>query len=212
MDHAHATLQRLAGAVVDDRLAAEADRAAVGAVHPSKDLHQRRFASAVLADHCVHFAGVQLEVDTLQRLHAGKCLADAAHLHQRLLATWGHCDFSTGQRRLAIQIQAGQRTRSGSERGSRPSQALDHQSDAPCGPPMYDWTIHMFFMLVDSRRVQVRFMLPALAFSTAVRPSAVPTYQRASTSSCSASTCDKGSRSPVMMLTTPAGTSLVSST
>src|SRR5438093_6660677 len=170
LDHAHATLQRLAGAVVDDRLAAEADRTSIGAVDPGKDLHQRRFASTVLADNCVHFAGVQIEVDALQRLHAWKGFADAAHLHQRLLATWGHCDFSTGQRRLAIQIQAGQRTRSGSERGSTPSQALDHQSDAPCGPPMYDWTIQMFLMLVDSRRasgismwagsrwVQVRFM------------------------------------------------------
>src|SRR5437764_3984743 len=64
----------------------------------------------------------------------------------------------------------------------------------------------------DSRWVQVRFMLPLEAASTAWRPPGVPTYQSASTSSCSASTWASGSRAPVTMLITPAGTSLVSST
>src|ERR1700674_4889725 len=55
-------------------------------------------------------------------------------------------------------------------------------------------------------------MLPTDAASTARRPSDVPAYQTASTSSWSASTWERTSREPVTMLTTPAGTSLVSST
>src|SRR5262245_16353109 len=55
-------------------------------------------------------------------------------------------------------------------------------------------------------------MLPAEARSTSALPSAPPKYQTASTSLCSASTFASASRAPVTMLTTPAGTSLVSST
>ena len=48
--------------------------------------------------------------------------------------------------------------------------------------------------------------------STSADPSALPKYQTPSTSSCSASTCASASRTPVTMLTTPPGTSEVSST
>src|SRR5690606_10262047 len=58
----------------------------------------------------------------------------------------------------------------------------------------------------------VRFRLPAEARSTMALPSAVPKYQTASTSSCSASTWTRASRAPVTMLMTPPGTSDVSNT
>ena len=45
-----------------------------------------------------------------------------------------------------------------------------------------------------------------------IPPAFVPWYQRAATSSCSASVLASSSRSPVTMLTTPPGTSEVSST
>ena len=62
------------------------------------------------------------------------------------------------------------------------------------------------------RRAHVRFMFDADASSTTFTPSSRPKYHIASTSSCSASTFASASRSPVTMLTTPPGTSDVSST
>lgn len=61
------------------------------------------------------------------------------------------------------------------------------------------------------RDTQVALRLPHEAFSTMAPAPPEAKYQRAATSSCSASTLASGSLSPVTILTTPAGTSLVSS-
>ena len=62
-------------------LAEEADRALVAAmrIDARQHLHERRLAGAVLADDGVYFAGAHIQVDVLQRLHAGKRLGDVAH-------------------------------------------------------------------------------------------------------------------------------------
>jgi len=48
-----------------------------------EDGDQRRFAGAVLAEEDVHFAGLQREVDTIERSHAGIGFGNAGHFHQR---------------------------------------------------------------------------------------------------------------------------------
>jgi hypothetical protein len=96
--------------------------------------------------------------------------------------------------------------------------------------PYSPYGTQMFFTCVASRRnssprparvrpvaprpwlTQVRFMLPAERRSTSPLPSAPPKYQTPSTSSCAASVSASSSRTPVTMLTTPPGTSEVSST
>ena len=82
MDHADAAFQGLARALVDDRLASESDRAAVGAVDAGHDLHQGRLAGAILADQGMHLTRAQVEVDVQQGLNARKGLGHAADLEQ----------------------------------------------------------------------------------------------------------------------------------
>src|SRR6266550_3211287 len=62
------------GALIDDV-------ALIGAVwiNPAEDLHQRRFAGAVLAADGVNFTGLYAEIDISQGLHAGKALGYSSH-------------------------------------------------------------------------------------------------------------------------------------
>src|SRR5690606_2036723 len=53
-----------------------------GGLHPGHDLHERRLAGAVLAQQGVHLAGVEVEVDPLQRLEGAEALGDVPHLQQ----------------------------------------------------------------------------------------------------------------------------------
>ena len=59
-----------------DRSAVVKDGPAVLDVDAGQDLHQRRFAGAVLAHQRVNLAGHELEPDVAQRAHAGEGLAD----------------------------------------------------------------------------------------------------------------------------------------
>ena len=68
---------------VADRPAPDLDRSLVGQMGAGDHLDQRRFARAVFADQGVDFPGPEVERDTLQGLHAGKCLADSGQLEQR---------------------------------------------------------------------------------------------------------------------------------
>ena len=56
------------------------DFACVLAIRAAQDLHQRRFAGAVFAEQDVDFAGVERQVDAVERDDAGKRFPDAAHL------------------------------------------------------------------------------------------------------------------------------------
>ena len=53
-----------------------------GRVDAGDDLHQRRFAGAVLAHQRVHMAALQAERDVVERQHAGKGLADVLDFEQ----------------------------------------------------------------------------------------------------------------------------------
>jgi autonomous glycyl radical cofactor GrcA len=67
----------------DDGLSEELDRPRVGAVGAREDLEQRRLARAVFAEQRVNLGGTHFEMDVLERLHAGKTLADARHPEDR---------------------------------------------------------------------------------------------------------------------------------
>ena len=51
------------GVLIDRRLAADADLAAVGLVEAVEDRHQRRLAGAVLADDAVDGAALDFQID-----------------------------------------------------------------------------------------------------------------------------------------------------
>ena len=65
-----------------DLLAVEADRAVVGGVDAGDRLHQRRLAGAVVADEADDLAGVDGEVDPVQRLDRAESLADSLQLEE----------------------------------------------------------------------------------------------------------------------------------
>ena len=82
MNDADAERLRLARARTVDRLAVEEDFAGIRLIDAGEDLHQRRLAGAVLAHQRMHFAAIEIESRAAQRMHAGKALLDAAHLHE----------------------------------------------------------------------------------------------------------------------------------
>ena len=55
----------------------DSDAAFVGLVDASKDLHQRRFPGAILADQCDHLSGRDREVDLTKGNDARETLADS---------------------------------------------------------------------------------------------------------------------------------------
>jgi hypothetical protein len=69
-----------------DRLPAERDLALVGRVEPVEDVHQRRFAGAVLAQQRVNLAAAQIEVHVVVGEHPGEPLCDPAELEERCLS------------------------------------------------------------------------------------------------------------------------------
>ena len=78
------------GLPISTALAVDADLARVFTVGAAEDLHQRRLAGAVLAEQHVHVAGVQRQIDFVERQHAGERLADAAHLEHRRRPACAH--------------------------------------------------------------------------------------------------------------------------
>ena len=52
-------------------------------MHAGQHVHQRRLAGAVLAEQHMHLAGLQVEIDAAQRVHAAETLGDASHGQQR---------------------------------------------------------------------------------------------------------------------------------
>ena len=72
------------------RLAVEQDLALRRLLDAGDDLHQRRFAGAVLADQHVDGAGPHFEVDVLDRHRAGIDLGDAATAGCRRCSALAH--------------------------------------------------------------------------------------------------------------------------
>ena len=67
----------------DDRRAVDEDVARVRLLDAPDDLHQGRLAGAVLAEQRDHLAGVHVEADASQRVHARKPLVDVPKLKNR---------------------------------------------------------------------------------------------------------------------------------
>ena len=82
-DDADALLPGLPGAAQTDLFAVEQQAAAVGLLHASDDLHQRRLAGAVFAQKDVNFTRADVEVDTLQDRNVVEMLFDADHADDR---------------------------------------------------------------------------------------------------------------------------------
>ncbi len=80
VDHGDAALQRIERPLELHLLARKPDRAAVGRINPGDDLHQRGFARAILAHQRMHGAGLQPELDIVERHHAREFLANAFDL------------------------------------------------------------------------------------------------------------------------------------
>jgi hypothetical protein len=78
MDDRNAQALRVARVTQLQRHAVELDHTLVAAIDAGHDLQQRRLARAVFADQRMHFAAAQREVHLVQRLDAGKTLADPA--------------------------------------------------------------------------------------------------------------------------------------
>jgi hypothetical protein len=64
-------------------MTADPDFATVRAMDASKNLYQRRFAGAIVADQATHFAGLNVEVDALESVHPGIPLVQVADGDER---------------------------------------------------------------------------------------------------------------------------------
>ena len=83
IDRSDAERTRLPRSADLDRVAVEANLAPVPAQGAGHDLDQRRLAGAVLAHQRVDLAGIDPEIDALERPNARKGLGDADHFNSR---------------------------------------------------------------------------------------------------------------------------------
>ena len=83
VDRADAHRARLAGRADIDGAAVDADFAGVAADRAGHDLDQRRLAGAVLAHERMHFAGLDAEINAIERPDAWKRLGNAEHFDPR---------------------------------------------------------------------------------------------------------------------------------
>jgi len=73
------------------RRAFDRDRAFVRLIDAAQNLHQRRFARAVFAEQRVNLAARDVQMNALQRLHAGKTFADVLELEYRVHRVLHRC-------------------------------------------------------------------------------------------------------------------------
>ena len=100
VDHLDAHAAALAGRQIEDRLAVEADTAGIRSVHAGDDLHQRRFAGAVVADQPDDFAATHRKIDAMQDVHGAEALGDAIdfeNTHTRLSFLTCHWSMKTAR-------------------------------------------------------------------------------------------------------------------
>ena len=83
VDRRDAAGQRLRRLSRRQRIAVDEDLALRGRDHAGDALDQRRLAGAVGPEQAVHLAGVDVEVDPVERAHARVLLGDAADLEER---------------------------------------------------------------------------------------------------------------------------------
>ena len=83
VDHADAGRDRVLGALDPAFPAGDADAAAIGLIEAVEDVHQGRFAGAILADDAVNRAGRDAQVDALVGVDRAEMLVDADQLDRR---------------------------------------------------------------------------------------------------------------------------------
>ena len=83
IDDRHAVLSHLPRIGRVNVLAVVIDGAGIGTQHAGGDASQRRFTGAVLADDGMNLAGHDKDIDTFQRLHRTKALAQVGERHDR---------------------------------------------------------------------------------------------------------------------------------
>ena len=76
MDNADAAGAGFVDGHLRDGFAVNFDRSLVRAVVAAEDLDERGLTGAVFTQKRVYFAGLQVKIDVLQRLHAREALAD----------------------------------------------------------------------------------------------------------------------------------------
>ena len=62
-----------------DQCPVDVNFASVRRDNPGEDVHQGRLAGAVLAQQRMDLAGIQVEIDAAQRVHAAEALAHIRH-------------------------------------------------------------------------------------------------------------------------------------
>src|SRR5688572_18353278 len=110
VDQADPERQRIARGLNVHVASLQTDGPGVLAIGAAQNLHERRFAGAVLAEEHVDFASVERQVDPIERHDARKRLADAAHLENRRGAVHGSGN-STGGPPGATTFRPSQRRR-----------------------------------------------------------------------------------------------------
>ena len=79
MHHADAQRQRIGRAANDGGPAIDGDAALIGGIAAEEDVHQRGLAGPVLAEEPEHIAGMECQVDGVDRPDRTEALADAPH-------------------------------------------------------------------------------------------------------------------------------------
>src|SRR5262249_23800656 len=82
--HLDAEIARLARAVEAHRPPVEQKLSSARLIEAGEDLHQRRFAGAVVADDAEHLTAIELEIDPAQRRDGAEILEDAVSFEDRL--------------------------------------------------------------------------------------------------------------------------------
>jgi hypothetical protein len=83
MDQDDASPERIADPGKSDRRSVKLNFANIGRLGAGDDFHQGRFAGAIFPDDRQHFAGSNVEIDAIERPHAGKRFAEISDLEQR---------------------------------------------------------------------------------------------------------------------------------
>jgi hypothetical protein len=66
-----------------NRVPIEENPALVAGVDSAENLHQRGLTSAILTEKYMHFPGSNIDVHSIERLHAGEALGDPSNLEGR---------------------------------------------------------------------------------------------------------------------------------
>ena len=82
MDNDDPRIQRVAGFMGSESFAPQFDRSLIGLIDAGQDLHEGRFAGAVLAHDAKHLALIERQGHVVENRHTEKRLGDAVHFEK----------------------------------------------------------------------------------------------------------------------------------